>query len=112
VELRSAYPGGVAGAERRVRELVGQVTAGQAEVWMAGTYLTTELTAAQVRELVQLDADADETGDAQSTEADVPTPARRAAIHRLWPNFETGALIYRTIVTTKCQAVHRAFDGL
>lgn len=112
VELRSAYPDGVAGAERRVRKLVAEVTAEQAQVRMAGTYLTTELTAAQIGALVRLDTGAHEPGDAQSTEADAPAPARRAAIHRLWPNFETGALIHRTIVTTKCQAVHRAFDGL
>jgi serine protease AprX len=37
-------------------------------------------------------------------------PGRRST--DLWPNFETGALIHRTVVTTKCQAVHRAFDGL
>jgi serine protease AprX len=50
----------------------------------------------------------------------LPTPARRrprrsradrGAIHRIWPNFGITALITRSIITTKCQAVHRSFNA-
>lgn len=119
VELRSAYPDGVVGAERRVRELISQVTSQDTPVWMAGSYLTTELTADDIAALVRADTTTPVTtpgGDPvepPATDSTVTTePTIRAAIHRLWPNFEIGALIHRTIVTTKCQAVHRAFDGL
>jgi serine protease AprX len=119
VELRNAYPGGTPAAELRVRELIVRIAGADVAAWMAGTYLATELTADQIEALARAD-----TAGAPSASADpgvsepappgpvTPEPTFRAAIHRLWPNFETGALIHRTIVTTKCQAVHRAFDGL
>jgi serine protease AprX len=113
VELRNAFPGGLAAAEQRVRDLLTGLGEPTPPVWMAGSYLTTELTAAQVGRLV--DADSDPGASPRDDDADefaIAEPPVRNAIHRLWPNFEVGALIHRTIVTTKCQAVHRAFDGL
>ncbi len=108
IELRSAYPGGVQEAAKRVRELVAQVAGPQAEVSDAGgSYVAAELTAEQIRGLVRTDIET----PVPSTSDDSPgTP--RASIYRIWPNFEIGALIHRTIVTTKCQAVHRYFGGL
>lgn len=30
----------------------------------------------------------------------------------MWPNFETRALIHRTVITTKCDAAHRSFEAI
>jgi serine protease AprX len=105
-ELRTTYgEAGLPEAERRVRDLLEPFGV---EVRAAGAYLSFELTTPQLRTLVERDAaDVPEAGSSETTGS-----SPRAAIHRLWPNFTTGALIHRTVVTTKCQAVHRAFDGL
>lgn len=107
VELRSAYPGGVSAAAQRVRELVASIAGPSAAVSDAGSYVAGELTAEQIRQLVRADTQA---SDLQDPAASPGTP--RASVYRIWPNFEVGALIHRTIVTTKCQAVHRSFGGL
>ncbi|MEE6262666.1 S8 family peptidase [Plantactinospora sonchi] len=135
VELRIRYPGGVSGAQARIRELITRVAGPQPPVWPIGSYLSSALTAAQIRALVAADiADAEETAREQAlVEAEVADPgtggqsvdgaaatpplsvesgrAPRSAIHRIWPNFEVQPLIHRTVVTTKCQAVHRAFNA-
>jgi serine protease AprX len=104
VELRTTYgEAGLPEAAARARELLAELGAEAATV---GAYLRVELTPRRIRELVQLDA-----GSGRRAEPEGGS-SPRAAIHRLWPNFRTGALIHRTVVTTKCQAVHRAFDGL
>jgi serine protease AprX len=105
-ELRNAFPGGTNAAAERVRTLVTRQLQAS-EPWRVGSYLAMRLTARQIRRLIQLDLAQRPDG---APEGAGPTP--RAAIHRLWPDFETGALIHRTITTTKCQAVHRAFDAL
>jgi subtilisin family serine protease len=93
-----------------------------------GGYLTTSLAAEAIRRLVRADAEdltppaaAEGTTSADVTAGGTPgavpesaigaSRAPRGAIHRMWPNFEIGALITRSIVTTKCQAVHRSFDA-
>jgi serine protease AprX len=117
-ELRNTFPGGTAAAAEHVRDLVA---APDAVGEVIGSYLTLRLPAEAIRDLVRADAVSSQSassprpGDADATPTGGPgtaAPSPRAAIHRLWPNFETGALIHRTVVTTKCQAVHRAFDGL
>jgi serine protease AprX len=65
-----------------------------------GSYVTTALTSAQIRELVRADR-LDGAGER----------AVRGAIYRIWPNFQISALITRSIVTTKCQAVQRSFNA-
>jgi serine protease AprX len=122
-ELRNTYPGGIAGAGKRVSDLIAEI-APDAKPRVTGSYLVVALTAEQIRQLVQRDIqpaasfeagdgpDGADGGPGPSGGPGTTGPSPRAAIHRLWPNFETGALIHRTIVTTKCQAVHRAFDGL
>lgn len=115
VELRTTYPGGVPAAIERVTALVREVAGDDVVVAVVGTYLTAHLTAEQIRSLVQRDVTASEVTAEEDEVLGGPSTAGsspRAAIHRLWPNFTTGALIHRTVVTTKCQAVHRAFDGL
>jgi serine protease AprX len=127
-ELRNTFPGGTPAAAERVRDLVADIrdsSTDDAAVGEAiGSYLTVRLTPPQIRDLVRADVTAEEREasprpGAGETPRDTPVggpgsaaPSPRTAIHRLWPNFETGALIHRTVVTTKCQAVHRAFDGL
>jgi serine protease AprX len=117
-ELRNTFPGGTAAAADHVRGLV-DAPDGVGEV--IGSYLTLHLTAEQIRALVRADVTSEartppqRPGDGAGTPTGGPGTegsSPRAAIHRLWPNFSTGALIHRTVVTTKCQAVHRAFDGL
>ena len=98
---------GVQGAGFRVQEFVAQIAPGT-PTWMTAshTYLTTSLTADQIRTLAQWDAaECAEQGGAPSMTRTAP----RWCIHRIWPNFETRALIHRTLITTKCDAVHRSF---
>jgi serine protease AprX len=90
IELNVRYPG----AADRVRTLLD--TPGVVN----GSYVTTALTAAGIRDLVRADR-LDGTGER----------AARGAIYRIWPNFEISALITRSIITTKCQAVHRSFNA-
>jgi serine protease AprX len=114
-ELRTTYPGGIPAAIAHVQELIAGLPGAVPSTGTAGAYLTAELTAAQIRDLVQRDtATADTSSEAAEAVAGPSAhgSSPRTALHRLWPNFTTGALIHRTVVTTKCQAVHRAFDGL
>src|SRR4029450_4726039 len=53
----------------------------------------------------------DGTPAPSETPALTPARAPRDAIHRIWPDFTTRALITRSIIATKCLAVPRAFDG-
>ncbi|WP_422773610.1 S8 family peptidase [Plantactinospora sp. WMMC1484] len=133
IELRTRYLGGVRGAQIRVQELVEQVAGAETPVQPIGSYVSTALTATQIRALVA--ADAEEAGEVaqeraeaeaelaeQATRQGVATeespastvgagPAPRSAVHRIWPNFEVQPLIHRSVVTTKCQAAHRAFNA-
>jgi serine protease AprX len=108
VELRTGHPEGVQGAAEQLRDFVSEVAPGT-PTWVTAshTYLTTSLTADQIRELVQRDVAACEESGRTSART-----APRWCIHRIWPNFETRALIHRTIITTKCDAVHRSFNAL
>lgn len=113
VEPRNAYDGGVPAARERIRDMVAELDQ-QARVRDVGAYLATRLTAAQIGRLVEQDRGrtGDAAGGADDTAGPSSRPAPRGAIHRLWPDFAIGALIHRTVVTTKCQAVHRSFAGL
>jgi hypothetical protein len=102
IELKLRYPGGVPAAADRVLGLLGDRPA---EV--NGSYVTTALTADGIRALVGADREDAPTGMA-TTE---PVRADRGAIYRVWPNFGITALITRSIITTKCQAVHRSFNA-
>lgn len=109
IELRLRYDGGLPAAAGRVRELVREIRPEAADTAIVvDGYVTVALTAEEIRWLVRLDAEAaDRSGDISNG----IVRAARDAIHRLWPNFGTTALITRSIVTTKCQAVHRAFNA-
>lgn len=102
IELKLRYPGGVPAAADRVLGLLGDRPA---EV--NGSYVTTAMTADEIRALVGADREDAPTGMA-TTE---PVRADRGAIYRVWPNFGITALITRSIITTKCQAVHRSFNA-
>lgn len=108
VELSVRYPGGLAAAAEQVRSLLAEVgpKRNPAPVVVNGAYLTTALTADGIRKLLRAD-----TAEADPPAEGAPARAPRGAIYRLWPNFQIGALITRSIVTTKCQAVHRSFDA-
>ncbi|WP_250038327.1 S8 family peptidase [Paractinoplanes maris] len=109
IELRLRYDGGLAGATDRVREMLRWIRPAAAETAIVlNGYVTVALTAAEIRMLVSLDAESALESAGPSTEI---VRAARDAIHRLWPNFGTTALITRSIVTTKCQAVHRSFNA-
>jgi serine protease AprX len=111
-ELRLRYPDGLPGARQRVQDLLEQVRPGAgAAARLTSSYVTAALTAGEIRELVRRDSRAAED---ESSAADGPgdtVRATRDAIYRLWPNFGTSALITRSIITTKCQAVHRSFNA-
>src|SRR4051794_15660693 len=111
-ELRLRYPDGLPGARQRVQDLLEQVRPGAgAAARLTSSYVTAAQTAGEIRELVRRDSRAAED---ESSAADGPgdtVRATRDAIYRLWPNFGTSALITRSIITTKCQAVHRSFNA-
>ncbi|MGI5148084.1 S8 family peptidase [Plantactinospora sp. CA-294935] len=133
IELRTRYLGGVRRAQARVRELIRQVADAETPVWPIGSYVSSALTAAQIRAIVAADTEeAEEVAQEQaeleaglaeqaarsgpateepSTSTVGAGPAPRSAIHRIWPNFEVQPLIHRSVVTTKCQAAHRAFNA-
>ncbi|MEQ4305070.1 S8 family peptidase [Plantactinospora sp. B6F1] len=131
IELRTRHLGGVRGAQARIRELIREVAGVETPVWPIGSYVSSALTAAQIRALVAADAEeaeevAQEQAEAGMAEQDPGSgqapeepsastvgagPAPRSAIHRIWPNFEVQPLIHRSVVTTKCQAAHRAFNA-
>ncbi|MFC6022614.1 S8 family peptidase [Plantactinospora solaniradicis] len=132
IELRTRHPGGVSRAQARVRELIVQIAGAGTPVWPIGSYVSSALTAAQIRALVAADAtdatNADADAEAEAEQDDgagtrpgrtveevsppaVSGPAQRWSIHRIWPNFEVQPLIHRSVVTTKCQAAHRAFNA-
>ena len=116
IELRLRYPEGLRAADERVRGLLGQIRSDTAErpsdtaegPEEPSAYLSVALTADEIRELVRLDASAAAGSPESPTET---TRAARDAIYRLWPNFGVTALITRSIITTKCQAVHRSFNA-
>lgn len=108
IELRVGYPGGLPAAARRVVSLFESGLAGSPPLMTVnGAYVTAALLAEDIRRLLHADREPAEPGSPERG----PVGAPRGAIHRIWPNFEIGALITRSIVTTKCQAVHRSFDA-
>jgi serine protease AprX len=112
VEVRYRFEGGTEAARLRVAQLVAAIDTA-APVRLTSSYVVTRLTAPQIARLVADDAPASQgrTPPASDDPAQSPARAPRGAIHRVWPDFETRPLITRSIVATKCQAVHRAFDG-
>jgi subtilisin family serine protease len=109
IELRSSEA-----AERARRSLaafVAEVTEGRVRIPTRGTapYVTVGLTAAEIAELARRDAGGG--GRGARAVADSANPAPRRLIHRMWPNFEIGALMLRSAVATKCRAAQRTFDA-
>jgi len=108
IELRVRFEGGTAGAAERVGVLLSGITGQERFTVFTGGYLTVGLTAREITELVAADAGDQQEQDRQPAAAGAP----RGAIHRVWPNFEIRALTVRSIVATKCQAAHRAFNAV
>ncbi|MFI5956233.1 S8 family peptidase [Cryptosporangium sp. NPDC051539] len=128
IELRGSHPEGVDGARRAVSEMV-ETIAPEAPIRAGRSYLSSALTARQIRELVVTDRDlaggppeagtspdappggpsGGPSGAPDQARLSPPQSAPRWAIHRIWPNFEVRALTYRTVTTTKCDASLRAF---
>ncbi|GAA0404048.1 peptidase S8 [Acrocarpospora corrugata] len=103
IELRTSHPGGVRGAYEQVNALIREVA--DTEPRPVGSYLAVALTAEEIRALVDLDM----ASGREVAHTDLAAP--RWAIHRLWPNFEVGALTHRSVITTKCAAAHRTFEA-
>ncbi|TQM09125.1 S8 family peptidase [Pseudonocardia kunmingensis] len=96
VELNVRYPGGVAEALGRLREVVG---AGPGRVDpLTEDLVAMRLSMNDVRTLLQHDAAA-------------PTPRERA-IHRVWPDFPVQPLIDSSCRAVKADAARRAFSAL
>jgi serine protease AprX len=108
IELSARHPKGVEGASIDVARRLRDVAPG-APVRRARGYVMTALSIEEIRKLVQIEQD---QGARSPTEPTASTRAPRWAIHRMWPNFETHALIHRSIVTTKCDAAQRSFNAL
>ncbi|HVN12946.1 MAG TPA: S8 family peptidase [Kineosporiaceae bacterium] len=114
IEVVTNYPGGVSAAARVVEEMVRQVQSESRPVLHTAGYVSTALTADEIQRLVQLNREAAPAAappPARTHAPAAPVRAPRAAIYRIWPNFEVRALIYRSVITTKCDAARRAFDA-
>ena len=103
IELRLRFPGGVPAAAARVVALLRDRRS-----VVNGSYVTTALTPGEIRDLARADREEAPAGGVAPTE---PVRADRGAIYRMWPNFGITALITKSIITTKCQAVHRSFNA-
>ncbi len=128
IEVSTAHPAGASGAVQDVVRFLGEVapraprSPGQAR---SSRYVAAGLTARQIRALVARDqqearkpaAQPDLAPDGSPVTKDPsgrsrpPHAAPRWAIHRIWPNFEVGTLIHRTITTTKSDAARRSFSA-
>jgi serine protease AprX len=117
IELSEKHPGGVEGARSEVVALL-EDKAVKAPVREFRGYVATALTATQIRAVVRAEQQSaeqqrNETGRRTSPDKPMPTThGPRWAIHRMWPNFETSALIHRSIITTKCDAAQRSFEAM
>ena len=113
VEVSTNDERGAEAATGAVETLVRSVQSTPRPVVRTGGYVGTALTADEIQQLARPRQDAPPTVPAPS-QTDAPATAHRAprsAIHRIWPNFEVRALITRSVITTKCDAAHRAFDA-
>lgn len=117
IELSAYHLRGVRGAARDVENALLHLAPGspvRRSGENVGGYVSAALTADQIRALVDDDlTSGDKRRDRYRELVSRPpeTGAPRSAIHRLWPNFQTGPLIHRSIVTTKCEAAQRSFDA-
>lgn len=66
---------------------------------LLGQYLVARLTSRSIREVVRLDREAGHSG-------------KGSAIHRIWPDFQTRALINRSAATVKADAARTAFSAI
>ncbi|MDQ4038489.1 MAG: S8 family peptidase [Actinomycetota bacterium] len=71
-------------------------------------YLFAKLEASVLRRLVVLDSG----GDPQTTIDDVSLATAHRAIYRIWPDFDIGPLISKSISTVKADAARAAFSAL
>jgi serine protease AprX len=128
IEVSTDHPDGPARAVEMVVEFVAEV-APNAPVRRSrarsSRYVAAGLTARQIRALVARDQQEARKPTAQpdlapdgspvtkdpSRRSRPPHAAPRWAIHRIWPNFEVGALIHRTVSTMKCDAARRSFSA-
>jgi serine protease AprX len=111
IELRTdtgIAPGDAAAELRATLVLAARGRADLHEPWVSGAYLMAALTAAEILELVRVDAEKGGTvrGGRQESKT-----APRSFINRIWPNFEVRATIHRSVITTKSDAAVRAFDA-
>ncbi|WP_298462265.1 S8 family peptidase [uncultured Cellulomonas sp.] len=109
IELNTSHPGGIGGALEDVQAVLHALGVTR-PARVTTLYVTLDLTADQIRALVEADEGAAlHAHHARRSRSAAGAPRR--AIHRIWPNFRTHQLIHRTIITTKCAAAQRSFDA-
>ena len=118
IELSAKHPEGVEGAGHEVVRMLQGIIAPEAPLRRSRGYVFTELSSEEIRRVVVSEQERGDQGDdrpRRGLSSDKPVPTTRAprwAIHRIWPNFEVNALIFRSIVTTKCDAAQRSFEAM
>ena len=107
IELRAPVRGSRAAVVKLLREIAGE----QVQEWTdrESRYLSVALTAAEIVTLAERDGQPPPGRSKATTSA--PHPAPRRSIHRIWPNFEIGGLLLRSVSATKCRAAQRTFDA-
>src|SRR5262249_38919402 len=107
LDVNFSYPGGRAGAKKRVEDLIKQLLASPgargkglyaAKNRESEQYLFANLEGRLIRELVRLD------------QTSVEPPPR--AIYKVWPDFDVLGFINQSISTVKADAARNAFGAL
>jgi serine protease AprX len=108
VDVNRDYPDGREEAQRRIRELIGDLLEGGRrgdqgvhgrKTDMTRQYVFGRLRGDLIRELVRRDRELAED------------EARMPALYRVWPDFEVQALTHRTLATVKADAARKAFGA-
>lgn len=107
IELRAPLPT----ARRAVADMLRKVTADRVQVPKGedSPYVSVALTAAEIVEVARRDAQP--APRTRAVAANAPNPAPRRHMERMWPNFEIGGMLLRSVVATKCRAAQRTFDA-
>jgi len=97
IELNLQFASGLAGAERRFRELWDHLFPGKSIVPVTKSYYRCKMSVEDAERLVQADQDGAKRNE--------------RSIYRIWPDFRITTLIDRSIATVKADAALRAYSA-
>jgi serine protease AprX len=112
IDLNLGYPGTRDETQERVIDLISQAAGtregiNESKTKLSDQYVFARLTGAAIRKLVELDRKPGE----DKGEGKPKTLPRTPAIYRIWPDFEVGALVNKSISTVKADAARISFSA-